>query len=149
MRMFNREFRIKLKELSLKPLLHKRYGQSLQGDSRCQKMVEDVPSNHNDEDGLMPILDMKVRVQHGIIEHQHYMKPMASKSVIMAASAFTTQEKQNILVNEGNRRLRNHSPHIPWEVKMRDLDTLMIQIQECGHAEEFRSLVATMVVVRY
>ena len=62
---------------------------------------------------------------------------MASKTVIMAASAFTTREKLNILVNEGNIRLRNHSPHISWELKRRDLDRLMIQMQEYEHSEEF------------
>jgi hypothetical protein len=54
----------------------------------------------------------------GLIEHRHYTKPMASKSVIFASSAFTSREKMNILVNEGNRRLKNFSPHLSWEEKI-------------------------------
>ena len=111
------------------------------------KMVEDFPSKHDDK--MLPILDMKVQVKNGYIEHRHYSKPMASKSVVMASSAFTASEKMNILTNEGNRRLRNHSPHISWKEKRKDLDTLMIQMEECGHTEEFRGLVADRVVSRY
>ena len=103
------------------------------------KMTEDYPSNHTDK--RMPILDMEVSMSQGFIEHRHYSKPMASKSVIMASSAFTASEKMNILVHEGNRRLRNHSPHQKWLEKKKDLDRLMIQMEECGHTEEFRALV--------
>ena len=34
-------------------------------------------------------------------------------------------------------------------MKRTDVDTLMIQMQKCGHSEEFRGLVATRVVARY
>ena len=67
----------------------------------------------------------------------------------MANSAFTTAEKLNILTNEGNRRLRNHSPHLSWNEKKKDLDTLMIQMEECGHSEAFRAVVAVRVISRY
>ena len=55
----------------------------------------------------------------------------------------------NILVNEGNRRLKNHSPHLKWLEKKKDLDKLLIQVEECGHTEEFRGLVAVRTVSRY
>ena len=55
----------------------------------------------------------------------------------------------NILVNEGNRRLKNHSPHPAWKEKRKDLDTLMIQMKECGHTEEFKALMAVRTVSRY
>ena len=54
---------------------------------RSIKMTEDYPSKHGDK--KMPILDMKVSVHDGFKEHRHYSKPMLSKSVIMAFSAFT------------------------------------------------------------
>ena len=62
----------------------------------------------------LPILDMAIWTTGSKILHQHYTKPMASKSVIMARSAFTDTEKKNILVEEGNRRLRNCHPDLPW-----------------------------------
>ena len=114
---------------------------------RSIRMTEDYPSNHPDR--RMPILDMKVNIYQGFIEHRHYSKPMASKSVIMASSAFTASEKLNILVNEGNRRLKNHSPQMSWLEKKKNLDTLMIQMEECGHSEDFRGLVAVRTVSRY
>ena len=67
----------------------------------------------------------------------------------MASSAFTAGEKNNILVNEGNRRLKKHSPYLAWKEKRKDLDTLMIQMKECGHTEEFKALVAMRTVSRY
>jgi hypothetical protein len=54
--------------------------------------------------------------------HQHYAKPMASRAVVMARSAFSTTTKRNILVEEGMRRLRNCSPSLPWEIKKGFLD---------------------------
>ena len=67
---------------------------------RSIKMVEDFPSQH--EDKMLPILDMKVKITEKYIEHHHYSKPMASKSVVMASSAFTASEKMIILCNEVN-----------------------------------------------
>ena len=55
----------------------------------------------------------------------------------------------NILVNEGNRRLRNHSPHLTWDEKKNDVTTLMIQMEECGHKENFCAVVAVRIVLRY
>ena len=111
------------------------------------KMTEDFPSNHSIGD--MPILDMKVRIKDCFIEHRHFTKPMASKSVILACSAFTSRDKMNILVNEGNRRLRNHIPHLTWDEKKHDVTTLMIQMKECGHKENFCAVVAVRIVLRY
>ena len=78
---------------------------------RSIRMVEDFPSQHKDM--MLPILDIKVKItEEGYTQHHHYYKPMATKSVVMASSAFTASQKMNILVNAGNRRLKNHSPHI-------------------------------------
>ena len=55
----------------------------------------------------------------------------------------------NILGNEGNRRLKNFSPHLEWVEKREDLNTLMIQMQECGYNEDFRGLVTVRIVSRY
>ena len=191
--LFDKEFRSKLEDLSLKLLLDKRYvddknmaaravpfnldvvereglvelvevelGEEVEVDRhtarvfrkvadtirpRSIKMTEDYPSKYDNR--MMPILDMKVKIEGAFIEHRHYSKPVSSKSVIMATSAFTASEKMNILVNEGNRRLKNYSPHLEWGEKREDINTLMIQMQECGHSEEFRGLVAVRIVSRY
>ena len=53
-------------------------------------MEEDVPSNHLS--GKVPMLDMAMWMEGNQILFCHYSKPMATKSVIMARSAFTTRE---------------------------------------------------------
>ena len=54
-------------------------------------MEEDSPSKHSE--GKIPILDMEMWVNmEGYIIYQHYSKPMSSRSVIMARSAFTDRE---------------------------------------------------------
>ena len=88
-------------------------------------MEEDSPSKHSE--GKIPILDMEMWVNmEGYIIYQHYSKPMSSRSVIMARSAFPTSMKKNILLEEGSRRLRNCSPTLPWTTKVEFMNKLCI-----------------------
>ena len=84
-----------------------------------------------------------------VITFNHYAKPMASKDVIMARSAFTTREKKNILLEEASRRLRNCSPHCTWEEKCVHITTLNLQMLKCGHKQEFRSMITCRAVAKY
>ena len=63
--------------------------------------------------------------------HQDFAKPMASRSVVMARSAFSTTTKRNILVEEGF------------------LDNLSISMMEGGHTEHFRVTVFMRVLGKY
>ena len=110
-------------------------------------MEVDVPTNHSS--GKVPMLDMAMWVEGNQILFCHYSKPMATKSVIMARSAFTTREIKNILLEEGSRRLRNCSPNLPWDTKGDFITALNIQMAEAGHKEEFRDMVTTRVVAKY
>ena len=74
---------------------------------------------------------------------------MASRSVIMARSAFTDREKKNILIEEGNRRLRNCHPDLPWPRKAAFLTDMNLAMRQAGHTEKFRAMVTTRVVARY
>ena len=115
---------------------------------RSIKMKEDVASNHHTE--KLPILDMAMWVVDGKkFMHEHYTKLVSSKSVIMERSAFTNREKRNILMEEGNRRLRNCHPDLPWKQKAVFLTELNLSMMETGHTERFRGLVTTRVVARY
>ena len=51
------------------------------------RMKEDVPSNHLD--GLLLILDTKMRITSSGIEFHHYTKPMASMETVLARSAMS------------------------------------------------------------
>ena len=61
---------------------------------RSVVMEEDVPSNHSS--GKLPILDMEMWWEDNLLLHQHYVKPMASRSVVMARSAFSSSTKMNL-----------------------------------------------------
>ena len=65
----------------------------------------DVPSLHNDN--KLPILDLKVWVENGILRHEFYKKEVASKHVILQRSAISDNVKRETLFQEGLRRLRN------------------------------------------
>ena len=110
-------------------------------------MEEDFPSNHLS--GKLPILSMEMWWEGNMLLYQHYVKPMASRAVIMAMSAFPTSTKRNVLVEEGMRRLRNCSPSLPWYVKKQFLDTLAISMMEGGHKEQFRVTVMMRVIGKY
>ena len=90
--------------------------------SRSVVMEEDFPSNHTSR--KLPILDMQVwvQLQSNVIYHEHYTKPMSSQAVVMANSAFPPNMKKNIVLEEGSRRLRNCSPSLPWEAKVKYCD---------------------------
>ena len=114
---------------------------------RSVVMEEDFPTNHLQE--KLPILDMEMWWENDTLLHQHYTKPMASRSVIMAKSAFPTSTKRNILVEEGMRRLRNCSPSLPWCTKAHFLNNLCISMMEAGHSETFRITIITRVIGKY
>ena len=106
-----------------------------------------MASNHTTK--KLPMLDMEMWTVGPKLMYQHYSKPMSSKSVIMARSAFTDREKRNILMEEGYRRLRNGHPDLPWVKKAAFLTDLNIAMRVAGHTETFRALVTTRVVARY
>ena len=111
-------------------------------------MTVDYPSAHGSK--RIPILDMEVWMSDDqVITFNHYAKPMASKDVIMARSAFTTREKKNILLEEASRRLRNCSPHCTWEEKCVHITTLNLQMMKCGHKQEFRNMITCRAVAKY
>ena len=110
-------------------------------------MEEDYPSNHTS--GKLPILDMVMWVQDSIIFHEHYSKPMASRAVVMAKSAFPAGTKKNILLEEGSRRMRNCSPELPRENKVQHLNSFCVAMSQAGHTEQYRTMIITRVLARY
>ena len=73
------------------------------------KMVLDCPSIDNDV--LMPILDLKVKVSDmGDIYYQFYRKPMAQHQTILEKSAMPMRMKRQAFSQEVIRILRNTRP---------------------------------------
>ena len=111
------------------------------------QMEEDCPSNH--PLGRMAILDLEVWVEEGIIFHQFYRKPMATRKVVQANTAFPTSKKRSILLEEGMKRLRNCSPELDWHRKAHFLNRFSSDLKYSGHSSTFRRTVMMRVVARY
>ena len=65
-----------------------------------------------------------------VIAFNHYTKPMVSKDVIMARSAFTTSSQA-------------------WEEKCMHITTLNLQMMKCGHEQKFRDMITCRAVAKY
>ena len=87
-------------------------------------MKEDVLGNHQSK--MLPILDTQIRMVDRQIVHHYYSKPMASLEITLERSALSQISKINIIVQEGNRRLRNTSRKIPWNNKVHLINKLMV-----------------------
>ena len=59
---------------------------------RSVVMEEDYPSNY--QSGKLPMLDLVMWIEGITILHEHYAKPMASRAVVMAKSAFPAATKK-------------------------------------------------------
>ena len=112
-------------------------------------MVEDSPSDHTN--GRLPILDMEcwVNRDNNTLMHTFYQKTMASKVITSARSALQASTKKSIILAEGNRRLLNCSPSLPWTEKAAHLTTYNIRMKQAGHTQKFREQVTTRILKRY
>ena len=100
------------------------------------KMEIDCPSMN--PDNKVPILDLKVGVQGDKIVYEHYRKPCASYSLIMANSAMPDHDKRVCLVQEIIRIMRNTSKLLPKEVTTTLLSEFSFRMKESGYTEYFR-----------
>ena len=65
------------------------------------KITFDVPSNH--DDGRVPILDVKVRIdEENRIEHVFDKKPVAHRLGTLKTAAYSMQNKMNILTQNAS-----------------------------------------------
>ena len=69
--------------------------------------------------------------------------------VVQARSAFSTQKKMSILLEEGQRRLRNCSPELDWEGKVLFLNRFSSDLKRSGHSVSFRRIVLKRVIMKY
>ena len=111
------------------------------------QMEEDFPSNH--PSGHLPILDLEVWVDNMTTFHQFFKKPMASRKLVQAESAFSTSKKRAILLEEGMRRLRNCAPDLAWKNKAYFLNKFASDMRFSGHTQSFRNTILKIVVARY
>ena len=74
---------------------------------------------------------------------------MASLELVLARSAMgIATTKINILVQEGNRRVRNCSMQLPWEVRLRYINGHMAQMMWSGYSQSIREVVARRLIAK-
>ena len=101
------------------------------------RITFDVPSNH--EDGRVPILDVKVRIDEtNRIEHIFYKKPVANRLGTLKTAAYSMQNKMNILTQECFRRLHNTSDFVENDIKLSILNDFMKDLKLSGYNERDR-----------
>jgi hypothetical protein len=103
------------------------------------KMEADHPNKNDDK--KMAILDMKVwqDIQLGCILFQHFEKPMATKSIMHAASAQSASCKKSVHTQEVLRRLLNSSTNLDWATETAPIiSTYMSRMMTAGYPEKYR-----------
>ena len=109
----------------------------------------DFPTNH--PDGKMPLLDLKVWVDHesNIIYHEHYRKPVSYRGIIWYESGIPMKMKSNIILNDGLRRLTNCSPDLDIDKKLFWLSELNLFMLQAGYNERYRRKMTNKIVGIY
>ena len=106
-------------------------------------MEGDWPSKN--EDGRMPILDMKVWVgEDGTILYKHYEKKVSSRTVLNSKSAHSAACKRGVHTQEVLRRLLNTSHRLSWDEETAPVITdYMDRMKDAGYGEKYRRDVLT------
>ena len=107
----------------------------------------DCPSLH--EDGYMPILDIKAKIESGKIVYMFYKKPLSNDRVILANSAMPHNVKMATMVNEAIRRLRNTSRTLPWATKAEILTRFSNDLRVSGYNQQFREKVVQSAITGF
>ena len=114
----------------------------------CVQFTTDCPSNHRE--GMMPVLDFQMCVgEDGHIKYVFYQKPCASRLAIPASSAHSKQQKLAVMVEEGLRRLRNHSRWMDWNIKKKCLEEWAMKLKRSGYPTTFRHQVIRAAVEKW
>ena len=83
------------------------------------------------------------------ILYSHYMKPVATRAVIDARSCHSDSMKDNVMVNEVSRILRNCSKRLEWNEVAACVTYFMRRMQYSGYSHEFRHKVLVGALHRY
>ena len=88
------------------------------------KVTTDIPENHGD--GLMPVLDLKMRVKESEmaphISWTFYKKPVSSEFTILKRSAGSGSIKRDTIFQEALRRFLHISPDNEWSEYVKHLN---------------------------
>ena len=113
----------------------------------CIQFTIDVPSLN--ENGKLPVLDVNLEVVDGKIEHGFFKKPCTSEIVIPYTSAHSRKMKFSVLVEEGLRRLRNHSRGLEWERSRKVMEDWSRKLRRSGYPATMKHEVIKAAVDKY
>ena len=113
----------------------------------CIQFTIDVPSMN--ENGKLPVLDVNLEVVNGKFEHGFFKKPCTSEIVIPYTSAHSRKMKMSVLVEEGLRRLRNHTRGLEWERSRQVMEDWSRKLRRSGYPTTMRHEVIKAAVDRY
>ena len=113
----------------------------------CIQFTIDVPSQN--ENGRLPVLDLNLRVVNDQFEHEFFEKPCTSEIVIPYTSAHSRKMKMSVLVEEGVRRLRNHTRGVEWERSRQVMEEWSRKLRRSGYPETMRHEVIKASVDRF
>ena len=104
---------------------------------QCLDFTSDCPSTQGE--GKVPVLDLKLYIgDQGVIKHEFYEKPATCRLVIPEKSAHSWKMKVAVMVEEGLRRLRNHSRGLDWETSRKCMVKWALKLKRSGYSETFR-----------
>ena len=113
----------------------------------CVQFTVDCPSSH--EAGMVPVLDLQMYVQDGLVKYQFFEKTCTSKYVIPEGSAHSKKMKMSVLVEEGVRRMRNCSRRLgvdDWKVRSKILEGWARKLKRSGYPATTRHQVVKAAV---
>ena len=103
---------------------------------KCVQFTVDFPTAHPEKS--VPVLDLRVHCEGDQIVHQFYEKPCAARMVIPYQSAHSRKMKMTVLVEEGLRRLRNHSRGLDWENSRNVMELWSLKLRRSGYPATLR-----------
>ena len=113
---------------------------------KCVQFTSEVPSSQ--QEGKVPVLDLQLYVgEGGTLLHEFYEKPVSCPLVIPHKSA--TRMKLAVMVEEGVRRLRNHSRGLDWEKSRVCMQKFAMKLRRNGYPQSFRHQVIQSALERW
>ena len=109
-------------------------------NSVCKMINFTVDTPSMNEDGMMPILDVKVKIgPNNEVVHDFYEKPTKNQCVVLASSALSWTQKRSIHTQEMLRRLKNTSTILGPEIQNDHISKYLLKMKICGYKQKFRS----------
>ena len=97
----------------------------------------DFPSKN--EDKMMPILDMKMKMNNeNQVVYKFYRKPQSNSRVMMARSALSDKQKRSTMSSEAMRRLMCCSPNLDDRERDKVMEDFALLMKRSGYKERFR-----------